>query len=155
MKSAIALVHSRFSTNTFPTWDRAQPFRCIAHNGEINTLQGNRNWMRARRSQLQSGRFWGKLERLFPIIRGNGSDSAQFDNMVELLTLGGRSMPQAMMMMIPEAWENDHLMSAERRAYYEYAATRMEPWDGPAAICFTDGHLVGAVAVVVHEDVTA
>ncbi len=144
MKSAIALVHSRFSTNTFPTWDRAQPFRCIAHNGEINTLQGNRNWMRARRSQLQSGRFWGKLERLFPIIRGNGSDSAQFDNMVELLTLGGRSMPQAMMMMIPEAWENDHLMSAERRAYYEYAATRMEPWDGPAAICFTDGHLVGA-----------
>jgi glutamate synthase domain-containing protein 2/glutamate synthase domain-containing protein 1/glutamate synthase domain-containing protein 3 len=144
MTSAIAMVHSRFSTNTFPTWDLAQPFRCVAHNGEINTLQGNRNWMRARRSQLQSGRFWGKLDRLFPIIGAEGSDSAQFDNMVELLKLGGRSLPQAMMMMIPEAWENDHLMSPERRAYYEYAATRMEPWDGPAAICFTDGHLVGA-----------
>ncbi|MEZ4442217.1 MAG: glutamate synthase large subunit [Polyangiaceae bacterium] len=144
LTSAIAVVHSRFSTNTFPTWDLAQPFHFIAHNGEINTLQGNRNWMHARRSQLQSGRFWGSLERLFPIIVPGKSDSAQFDNMVELLTLGGRSLPHAMMMMIPEAWENDHLMSAERRAFYEYSATRMEPWDGPAAICFTDGHLVGA-----------
>ncbi len=144
MKSAIALVHSRFSTNTFPTWDLAQPFRFIAHNGEINTLQGNRNWMRSRASQLQSPRFWGKLERLSPIIVPGKSDSAQFDNMVELLTLGGRSLPHAMMMMIPEAWENDTLMSDERRAYYQYAGTRMEPWDGPAAIAFTDGHLVGA-----------
>jgi glutamate synthase (NADPH) large chain len=143
-ESAIALVHSRFSTNTFPTWDLAQPMRFIAHNGEINTLQGNRNWMRARRCQLQSARFWGKLEQLFPIIVPGKSDSAQFDNMLELLVLGGRSLAQAMMMMIPEAWENDHLMSDERRAYYEYAATRMEPWDGPAAIAFTDGHLVGA-----------
>ncbi len=144
MKSAIALVHSRFSTNTFPTWDLAQPFRFVAHNGEINTLQGNRNWMNARRSQLQSHKFWGRLDRLFPIIVPGRSDSAQFDNMVELLTLGGRGLPHAMMMMIPEAWENDALMSDERRAYYQYAATRMEPWDGPAAIAFTDGHLVGA-----------
>ncbi|HZO16602.1 MAG TPA: glutamate synthase central domain-containing protein, partial [Polyangiaceae bacterium] len=143
-ESAIALVHSRFSTNTFPTWDLAQPFRFIAHNGEINTLQGNRNWMRARHSQLDAPRFWGKLPELFPIIVPGKSDSAQFDNMVELLTLGGRSLPQAIMMMIPEAWENDHLMSDDRRAYYEYASTRMEPWDGPAAICFTDGQLVGA-----------
>ena len=144
MKSAVALVHSRFSTNTFPTWDLAQPFRFIAHNGEINTLQGNRNWMRARRSQLQSHKFWGKMDRLFPIIVPGKSDSAQFDNMVELLTLGGRSLPHAMMMMIPEAWENDALMSDERRAYYQYAGTRMEPWDGPAAIAFTDGQLIGA-----------
>ena len=142
--SAIALVHSRFSTNTFPTWDLAQPMRVMAHNGEINTLQGNRNWMRARRSQLQSPRFWGKLDDLQPIIVPGKSDSAQFDNLLELLVLGGRSVPQAVMMMIPEAWENDHLMSEERRAYYEYVANLMEPWDGPAAIAFTDGRLVGA-----------
>ena len=142
--SAIALVHSRFSTNTFPTWDLAQPFRFIAHNGEINTVRGNRNWMRARRSQLQSAKFWGKLDRLFPIIADGGSDSSQFDNMLELLTLGGRSLPHAMMMMIPEAWENDSLMSDERRSFYRYSATRMEPWDGPAAITFTDGHMIGA-----------
>jgi len=144
LHSGIALVHSRFSTNTFPTWDLAQPFRCIAHNGEINTVRGNRNWMRARRSQLQSVKLWGKLDRLFPIIVEGKSDSAQFDNMVELLTLGGRSMPHAMMMMIPEAWENNRLMDDERRAFYQYSATRMEPWDGPAAIAFTDGSLVGA-----------
>ncbi|MEM1030857.1 MAG: glutamate synthase large subunit [Myxococcota bacterium] len=142
--SAIALVHSRFSTNTFPTWDLAQPLRFVAHNGEINTVQGNRNWMRARRSQLQSPRFWGKLEALHPIVVPGKSDSAQFDNLLELLVLGGRSLPQALMMMIPEAWENDHLMSEERRAYYEYAANLMEPWDGPAAMAFTDGRLVGA-----------
>ncbi len=142
--SAIALVHSRFSTNTFPTWDLAQPFRYTCHNGEINTLRGNRNWMEARRSQLQSAKFGGDVQRLFPIIVPGGSDSAQFDNMLELLHLGGRSLPHAMMMMVPEAWENNPLMSDDRRAFYEYSAALMEPWDGPAAIAFTDGHIVGA-----------
>ncbi len=144
MVSSIAVVHSRFSTNTFPTWDRAQPCRFIAHNGEINTLQGNRNWMGARRAILQSAKFGGPLERLFPIIVPHGSDSAQFDNMVELLHLGGRPLHHSMMMMIPEAWENDPEMPPERRAFYEYSSNLMEPWDGPAAIVFTDGALVGA-----------
>ena len=144
MVSAIAMVHSRFSTNTFPTWDLAQPMRHIAHNGEINTLRGNRNWMQARASLLQSAKFSGPLDRLLPIIVPDGSDSAQFDNMVELLHLGGRSLPHAMMMMIPEAFENHEQMDAQRRAYYDYASTLMEPWDGPAAILFTDGHVVGA-----------
>jgi glutamate synthase (NADPH/NADH) large chain len=144
MVSAISVVHSRFSTNTFPTWDRAQPFRYICHNGEINTLQGNRNWMNARRSQLQSAKFGGALDRLYPIIVPGGSDSAQFDNMLELLHLGGRSLPHAMMMMIPEAWENHTQMSEERRSFYQYAESLIEPWDGPAAIAFTDGTLVGA-----------
>jgi glutamate synthase (NADPH/NADH) large chain len=144
MVSALALVHSRFSTNTFPTWDRAQPMRFIAHNGEINTLRGNRNWMNARRAQLHSAKFEGPLDRLFPIIVPGGSDSSQFDNMLELLTLGGRSLPHSMMMMIPEAWENDPLMDDDRRAFYEYAASLTEPWDGPAAIAFSDGHIIGA-----------
>ena len=144
MVSALALVHSRFSTNTFPTWDLAQPFRFVAHNGEINTLRGNRNWMEARRSLLQSAKFGGPLDRLFPIIVPGKSDSAQFDNMFELLHLGGRSLPHSMMMMIPEAWENDPQMADERRAFYEYASTLMEPWDGPAAMAFTDGQLIGA-----------
>jgi glutamate synthase (NADPH) large chain len=144
MVSAIALVHSRFSTNTFPTWDLAQPFRFICHNGEINTVQGNSNWMNARRSQLESAKFGGELGRLFPIIMPGVSDSAQFDNMLELLHLGGRSLPQAMMMMIPEAWEGYHDMPAERRDFYRYSEALMEPWDGPAAIAFTDGTLVGA-----------
>ncbi|MBI2569970.1 MAG: glutamate synthase large subunit [Candidatus Schekmanbacteria bacterium] len=144
MVSAIALVHSRFSTNTFPTWDLAQPFRHIAHNGEINTLQGNRNWMNARRSLLESAKFFGSLERLFPIIVPNRSDSAQFDNMLELLHLGGRSLPHAIMMMIPEAWEKHPLVDEDRKAFYEYASKLLEPWDGPAAIAFTDGHLIGA-----------
>ncbi|HRE91471.1 MAG TPA: glutamate synthase central domain-containing protein, partial [Myxococcota bacterium] len=142
--SAMAVVHSRFSTNTFPTWDRAQPCRYIAHNGEINTLQGNRNWMRARSAGLESAKFGGPLSRLYPIINTRGSDSAQFDNMLELLHLAGRSLDHAMMMMIPEAWEDDPEMSPQRRAYYEYASNLMEPWDGPAAIVFTDGHRVGA-----------
>ncbi len=142
--SGLALVHSRFSTNTFPTWDRAQPCRFIAHNGEINTLQGNRNWMRARRSLLQSAKFGGRLGRLWPIIVPTGSDSAQFDNMVELLHLGGRELPHAMMMLIPEAWEEHPSMSDERRAFYEYSSSLMESWDGPAAIAFTDGKLIGA-----------
>jgi glutamate synthase (NADPH) large chain len=144
MVSAIAVVHSRFSTNTFPTWDLAQPFRYIAHNGEINTLRGNANWMQARRSQLQSAKFHGGLERLFPIIVPGKSDSAQFDNMAELLTLGGRTLPHSMMMMIPEAWEGNPAMPEERRDFYRYSGSLMEPWDGPAAIVFSDGFLVGA-----------
>ncbi|MET0405171.1 MAG: glutamate synthase large subunit, partial [Cystobacter sp.] len=142
--SALGLVHSRFSTNTFPTWELAQPFRYIAHNGEINTLRGNRNWMNARRGLLQSAKFGGSLEPLFPIIGPGKSDSAQFDNMVELLFLGGRPLPHAMMMMIPEAWEGHTLMGDERRAFYEYSSALLEPWDGPAAIAFTDGQLIGA-----------
>jgi glutamate synthase (NADPH/NADH) large chain len=144
MVSAIALVHSRFSTNTFPTWELAQPFRYIAHNGEINTLRGNRNWTDARRMKLESAKFPGGLDRLFPIIVPGKSDSAQFDNMLELLALGGRSLPHSMMMMIPEAWESNELMDADRRAFYEYASSLLEPWDGPAAIAFTDGHVIGA-----------
>jgi len=144
MVSAIALVHSRFSTNTFPTWDLAQPFHYIAHNGEINTLRGNRNWMNARRSQLESAKFGGKLDRLFPIIEPGRSDSAQFDNMLELLHLGGRSLPHAMMMLIPEAYELHSGMDDSRRDFYEYSSALLEPWDGPAAIAFTDGRLVGA-----------
>jgi len=142
--SAIAVVHSRFSTNTFPTWDLAQPFRYIAHNGEINTLRGNGNWMQARKSQLKSAKFQGGLDRLFPIIVPDKSDSAQFDNMVELITLGGRTLPHAMMMMIPEAWEGNNAMDEERRNFYRYATSLVEPWDGPAAIVFSDGTLVGA-----------
>ncbi|MBL0216080.1 MAG: glutamate synthase large subunit, partial [Myxococcales bacterium] len=144
MVSAIAVVHSRFSTNTFPTWDLAQPFRYIAHNGEINTLRGNGNWMQARRSQLKSAKFHGGLERLFPIIVPGKSDSAQFDNMVELLTLGGRTLPHSMMMMIPEAWEAGSGVDEDRKAFYRYASSLVEPWDGPAAIVFSDGQLVGA-----------
>jgi glutamate synthase (NADPH/NADH) large chain len=144
MVSAIAVVHSRFSTNTFPTWDLAQPFRFISHNGEINTVQGNRNWMSSRRSLLQSAKFGGSLDRLHPIIVPGKSDSAQFDNMLELLVLGGRSLPHAMMMMIPEAWDGNNQMDDARRAFYEYTSSLMEPWDGPAAITFTDGNLVGA-----------
>ncbi|HMK74090.1 MAG TPA: glutamate synthase large subunit, partial [Myxococcaceae bacterium] len=144
MVSALALVHSRYSTNTFPAWELAQPFRFIAHNGEINTVRGNRNWLAARRSQLQSAKFFGSLDRLFPIVREDTSDSAQFDSMLELLALGGRNLPQAMMLLIPEAWENDQGMDEARRAYYEYSSALLEPWDGPAAIAFTDGIRIGA-----------
>ncbi len=142
--SAIAVVHSRFSTNTFPTWDLAQPFRYIAHNGEINTLRGNRNWMRARHALLDSARFGLKMAELFPIIVEGGSDSAQFDNLLELLHLGGRSLPRSMMLMIPEAFQNDPDMDPARHAFYDYVSAVLEPWDGPAAITFTDGLLVGA-----------
>src|SRR5689334_9635233 len=142
LASAIAVVHSRFSTNTFPTWDLAQPFRWIAHNGEINTLRGNANWMQARRSQLKSAKFHGGLERLDPILVPGKSDSAQFDNMVELLTLGGRTLPHAMMMMIPEAETAG--MDVGSQAFYRYASSLVEPWDGPATIVFSDGQLVGA-----------
>jgi glutamate synthase (NADPH) large chain len=144
MVTAIAVVHSRFSTNTFPTWDLAQPFRFVAHNGEINTLRGNRNLMNARRSQLQSGKFGGPLDRLFPIIVPEGSDSAQFDNMLELIHLGGRSLPHSIMMMIPEAYESNPNMDPERQSYYRYTESLIEPWDGPAAMVFTDGIIVGA-----------
>ena len=144
MVSAIAVVHSRFSTNTFPTWDLAQPFRYVAHNGEINTLRGNVGWIDARKSQLRSAKFRGGIERLAPIIVPGKSDSAQFDNLLELLHLGGRSLPHAMMMMIPEAWEGDPAMDPDRKAFYRYAASLVEPWDGPAAMVFTDGYVVGA-----------
>ncbi|HZW40989.1 MAG TPA: glutamate synthase central domain-containing protein, partial [Agromyces sp.] len=141
--SKLALVHSRYSTNTFPSWPLAQPFRMIAHNGEINTIQGNRNWMRARQSQLES-EVLGDLAPILPIVTPGASDSASFDEVVELLTLAGRSLPHAIMMMVPEAWENQTEIDAERRAFYEYHSMLMEPWDGPAAIVFTDGTLVGA-----------
>ncbi|MGZ3479527.1 MAG: glutamate synthase large subunit, partial [Myxococcaceae bacterium] len=144
VESGLALVHSRFSTNTFPTWELAQPFRFIGHNGEINTVRGNRNHLNARRSQLSSAKFGGSLDRLFPIVQQEQSDSAQFDNMLELLVLGVRSLPHAMMLMIPEAWEKHAAMDESRRAFYEYSSALLEPWDGPAAIAFTDGSLIGA-----------
>ncbi len=143
--SAMAIVHSRFSTNTFPSWPLAHPFRFIAHNGEINTVMGNRNWMRARESLLESDLIPGDLERLFPICTPGASDSASFDEVLELLHLGGRSLPHAVLMMIPEAWENHREMDEKRRAFYEFHSTLMEPWDGPACVVFTDGTLVGAV----------
>jgi glutamate synthase (NADPH/NADH) large chain len=143
--SAIALVHSRFSTNTFPSWPLAHPYRLIAHNGEINTVEGNRNWMRARESLLESDLFPGDISRLFPICTPGASDTASFDEVLELLHLGGRPLPQAVLMMIPEAWENHEHMDPERKAFYRYHASLMEPWDGPASICFTDGTVIGAV----------
>ncbi|HEY5248341.1 MAG TPA: glutamate synthase subunit alpha, partial [Dermatophilaceae bacterium] len=141
----LALVHSRFSTNTFPSWPLAHPYRLIAHNGEINTLKGNRNWMKARESQLVSGVIRGDLDRIFPICTEGASDSATFDEVLELLHLGGRSLPHAVLMMIPEAWENHAEMDAARKAFYEFHATFMEPWDGPACVTFTDGTVIGAV----------
>ncbi|MGL5819222.1 MAG: glutamate synthase large subunit, partial [Phycicoccus sp.] len=141
----LALVHSRFSTNTFPSWPLAHPYRLIAHNGEINTVKGNRNWMRARESQLTSSVIPGDLERIFPVCTPEASDSASFDEVLELLHLGGRSLPHAVLMMIPEAWENHESMDPARRAFYEFHSTVMEPWDGPACVSFTDGTVIGAV----------
>ncbi|WP_404347893.1 glutamate synthase large subunit [Phycicoccus jejuensis] len=141
----LALVHSRFSTNTFPSWPLAHPYRLIAHNGEINTVKGNRNWMHARESMLASDVLPGDLSRISPICSPEASDSASFDEVLELIHLGGRSLPHAVLMMIPEAWENHASMDPARRAFYEFHSTFMEPWDGPAAVCFTDGTLVGAV----------
>src|SRR4051812_17239226 len=146
--TAIALVHSRFSTNTFPSWPLAHPYRFVAHNGEINTVKGNRNWMRARESQLASDLFGpaggaagegtegrgGDLERIFPICTPGASDTASFDEVLELLHLGGRSLPHSVLMMIPEAWENHEAMDPVRRAFYQYHSTLMEPWDGPACV---------------------
>ncbi|MBA3908177.1 MAG: glutamate synthase subunit alpha, partial [Pseudonocardiales bacterium] len=135
--SALALVHSRFSTNTFPSWPLAHPYRYIAHNGEINTVKGNRNWMRAREALLDSPLIPGDLNRLYPIVDPSGSDSASFDEVLELLHLGGRSLPHAVLMMIPEAWENHTEMAPERKAFYQFHASLMEPWDGPACVTFT------------------
>ncbi|MEO0758127.1 MAG: glutamate synthase large subunit [Cyanobacteria bacterium J06648_16] len=145
MESALGLVHSRFSTNTFPSWERSHPYRYIAHNGEINTLRGNINWMHARQSMFESKRFGKDLHRAQPIINMEGSDSTIFDNTLELLTLSGRSLPHAVMMMIPEPWAGHESMSDEKQAFYEYHSCLMEPWDGPASIAFTDGSVMGAV----------
>ena len=142
--SGLALVHSRFSTNTFPSWPLAHPYRYLAHNGEINTAAGNRNWMRAREALCASDLIPG-LERAFPIVTPGASDSASFDEVLELLHLGGRPLHHAVLMMIPEAWENHRTMDPARRAFYRYHASLMEPWDGPAAVAFTDGTVIGAV----------
>ena len=143
--SAIAVVHSRFSTNTFPSWPLAHPYRYIAHNGEINTIRGNRNWMAAREAVMTATAFGGRPQRILPVCTPGASDSANFDEVLELLHLAGRSLPHAVLMMIPEAWENDPDMDPARRAFYQFHASLMEPWDGPAAVAFTDGTLVGAV----------
>ncbi|MFC4856168.1 glutamate synthase large subunit [Actinophytocola glycyrrhizae] len=145
LASAIALVHSRFSTNTFPSWPLAHPFRFVAHNGEINTIRGNRNRMRAREALLASELLPGDLTRLYPVCDPDGSDSASFDEVLELLHLGGRSLPHAVLMMIPEAWENNATLDPKRRAFYKFHSSLMEPWDGPASVTFSDGTLVGAV----------
>jgi len=144
-ETAIALVHSRFSTNTFPSWERAHPYRYVIHNGEINTLRGNINWMHAREKLLQTDVFGNDLSKIFPVVDASGSDSGMFDNVLEFLTLGGYSLPHAVMMMIPEPWAGHAEMDDAKRAFYEYHACLMEPWDGPASIGFTDGTVVGAV----------
>ncbi len=145
VESAIALVHQRFSTNTFPAWHLAHPFRYIAHNGEINTIRGNANWMHAREALCQSDLWGDDLQKLFPIVIEGGSDSAIFDNVMEFLHMAGRPLPLVVLMMIPEAWSGHETMDDERRAFYEYHATLMEPWDGPASLSFTDGEVIGAV----------
>ena len=144
VESALAMVHSRFSTNTFPSWDRAHPYRYLAHNGEINTLRGNINRFQADQDLFQTALFGNDLPKILPVINADGSDSAIFDNVFELLVLAGRSLPHAMMMMIPEPWSNHETMSDEKLAFYEYHSTLMEPWDGPASIVFTDGRGIGA-----------
>src|SRR5205807_4330984 len=145
VSSAIVMVHSRFSTNTFPSWGRAHPYRYISHNGEINTLRGNINWMHARQSMMRSKLFGKDLLKILTVIDTEGSDSAMFDNVLELLTLSGRELPHAIMMMVPEPWSRDETMSAEWKAFYEFHSCLMEPWDGPASIAFTDGTRIGAV----------
>ena len=145
METALALVHSRFSTNTFPSWERAHPYRYLAHNGEINTLRGNMNWMHARQALFASEVFGEDIKKILPIINPNGSDSAMFDNTLELLVLAGRPLAHAMMMMIPEPWSNHESMDDDRRAFYQYHSCLMEPWDGPASIAFTDGKQMGAI----------
>ncbi|QDU41896.1 Ferredoxin-dependent glutamate synthase 1 [Symmachiella dynata] len=143
--SHLAMVHSRFSTNTFPSWDRAQPLRFMSHNGEINTLRGNANWLFARQGVMESELFGDDLKKLCPIIEPHCSDSGTFDNALELLLHAGRSLPEAVMMMVPEAWQNHESMSEAKRAFYEFYSSKQEPWDGPASIAFTDGHYIGAV----------
>ncbi len=142
--SSLVMVHSRFSTNTFPSWDRAHPYRYLAHNGEINTLRGNVNWLHAEQTKFQSALFGNDLPKVLPVINPDGSDSGMFDNVLELLVLAGRSLPHAVMMMIPEPWSKHEQMSEEKRAFYEYHSTLMEPWDGPASMVFTDGVGIGA-----------
>ncbi|HVZ48974.1 MAG TPA: hypothetical protein VG916_09335, partial [Gemmatimonadaceae bacterium] len=145
MESALALVHSRFSTNTFPSWERAHPYRFLAHNGEINTLRGNINWMHARQALFESPLFGDDIKKIVPIVNPHGSDSSMFDNTLELLVLAGRPLAHAMMMMIPEPWSNHETMDPERRAFYQYHSCLMEPWDGPASMGFTDGTQIGAI----------
>jgi glutamate synthase (NADPH/NADH) large chain len=145
VESALALVHQRFSTNTFPSWPLAHPYRYIAHNGEINTLRGNINWMRAREALCESDVLGEDLKKIFPVIREGGSDSATFDNVLEFLVMAGRSLPHAVLMMIPEPWQAHESMKPAVRAFYEYHSSLMEPWDGPASIAFTDGRVIGAV----------
>jgi glutamate synthase domain-containing protein 2/glutamate synthase domain-containing protein 1/glutamate synthase domain-containing protein 3 len=144
-QTSLAMVHSRFSTNTFPSWRLAHPYRYLAHNGEINTLRGNRNWMRARSGSLQSEVFGDELGKMFPILTESGSDSATLDNALQFLAVNGRSLPHAVLMMVPEAWQNNTLMDPDLKAFYEYHACLMEPWDGPASIAFTNGNVIGAV----------
>ncbi|MEM7794950.1 MAG: glutamate synthase subunit alpha, partial [Cyanobacteria bacterium P01_C01_bin.118] len=144
-ESALALVHSRFSTNTFPSWERSHPYRYIAHNGEINTMRGNINWMVARQSMFESELFGADMKKVKPVININGSDSTIFDNALELLVLAGRSLPHAVMMMIPEPWAGHESMDDASKAFYEYHACLMEPWDGPASVAFTDGSMIGAI----------
>ena len=143
-ESALALVHQRFSTNTFPSWRLAHPYRFLAHNGEINTVRGNVNWMYARRHSMASDLIGPDLDKMWPLIPHGQSDTATIDNALELLVIGGYSLAHAMMMLIPEAWAGNPLMDPKRRAFYEYYAALMEPWDGPAAIAFTDGRQIGA-----------
>jgi glutamate synthase (NADPH) large chain len=141
----LAMVHSRFSTNTFPSWDRAQPNRFMSHNGEINTLRGNVNWMHAREGLLRSERFGDELQKLFPVVEPECSDSGTFDNVLEFLLMTGRTLQEAVMMMIPEAWQKHETMPYNKRSFYEFHSAMMEPWDGPASIAFTDGKYIGAV----------
>lgn len=145
LSTSIALVHSRFSTNTFPSWRLAHPYRFLCHNGEINTLRGNLGWMRAREGSLSSSRLGERIASLFPVCAENQSDSASLDNVLELLTVAGRPLAHAMAMLIPEAWENHATMAVDRKAFYEFHSSMMEPWDGPAAVAFTDGRHVAAV----------
>ncbi len=144
-ESHLAMIHSRFSTNTFPSWDRAQPNRFMAHNGEINTLRGNMNWMHARQGVVESDLFGAELDKAFPVVEPDCSDSGTFDNVLEFLLMTGRTLQRSIMMMIPEAWQNDPQMTPEKRAFYEYHSCLLEPWDGPASIAFTDGRYIGAV----------
>ncbi len=143
LESAIALIHSRFSTNTFPTWDLAQPFRFLGHNGEINTIKGNRMWMSARESLMKSGLFGEDLKKIFPVIEPDKSDSASLDNVLEFLVLTGKSLPHALSMLIPESWNDKNPIPESLKAFYEYHSTIMEPWDGPASIVFSDGRFIG------------
>jgi glutamate synthase (NADPH/NADH) large chain len=141
----LAMVHSRFATNTFPSWDRAQPFRFMSHNGEINTLRGNVNWMRAREGVMESDLFGDELQALFPVVEHETSDSGTFDNVLEFMLMTGRTLQEAVMMMVPEAWQNHDTMPEDKKAFYEYHSALMEPWDGPASVAFTDGHYIGAI----------